>query len=98
MDYYPFGGERSVTGTRNDYTYEGHEKDTEIGLWNNKARFFNEDGRFTEVDPLWTKYPSLSPYVHVANNPLKFVDPYGRRIINPNNFILQNTKFVQTLQ
>ena len=26
-DYYPFGGERSVTGTGNDFTYEGYEKD-----------------------------------------------------------------------
>ena len=76
-DYYPFGEERSVTGTGNDYTYEGHEKDTEIDLWNNQARFFNDDGRFTAVDPLWTKYPSLSPYVRVANNPLKYVDPFG---------------------
>ena len=36
-DYYPFGGDRSVTGTGNNYTYEGHEKDTEIELWNNQA-------------------------------------------------------------
>ena len=80
MDYYPFGGERSVTGTGNDFTYEGHEKDAEIELWNNQARFFNEDGRFTAVDPLWTKYPALSPYVRVANNPLKYVDPTGKEI------------------
>ena len=26
MDYYPFGGERSVTGTGSDYNYEGHER------------------------------------------------------------------------
>ncbi len=32
------------------------------------------------VDPLADKYPSLSPYAYVANNPLNYIDPDGREI------------------
>jgi len=78
-DYYPFGETREASGANenNYYTYEGKEKDLEINLWNNWNRHFNDEGRFTQVDPLWSKYPSLSPYVRVANNPLRFVDGDG---------------------
>lgn len=33
------------------------------------------------VDPLAEKYPSLSPYVYVADNPVNAIDPDGRDII-----------------
>ena len=29
------------------------------------------------MDPLSEKYYSISPYVYVMNNPMKFVDPTG---------------------
>ena len=31
------------------------------------------------VDPLADEYPSLSTYVYVANNPIAYIDPDGRR-------------------
>lgn len=37
--------------------------------------------RFLTVDPLAEKYYSWSPYVYVMNNPLKYIDPDGRKII-----------------
>ncbi|MFV0304116.1 MAG: hypothetical protein ACK5IC_01380 [Moheibacter sp.] len=33
------------------------------------------------VDPLAEKYPSISPYAYVANNPINAIDPDGRDII-----------------
>lgn len=39
--------------------------------------------RFISVDPQADQYPSLSPYVYCANNPLKFVDPDGNGIVVP---------------
>ena len=33
---------------------------------------------FISRDPMFEKYPSLSPYTYCKNNPLKFVDPDGR--------------------
>jgi RHS repeat-associated protein len=33
------------------------------------------------VDPLASDYPSLSPYVFVANSPVNAIDPDGRRIV-----------------
>ena len=33
---------------------------------------------YLSVDPLSDKYPSLSPYVYCANNPVKCIDPDGR--------------------
>lgn len=37
-------------------------------------------GRWLSVDPLSRDYPDLSPYNMVANSPLMFIDPDGRRI------------------
>jgi hypothetical protein len=36
--------------------------------------------RFLSIDPYASKYPSLSPYAYVANNPLIFIDPDGKEI------------------
>ncbi len=81
-DYYPFGGTRTALGTneQNTFTYEGKEKDLETDLWYNTSRYFNDEGRFTQIDPFWCKYPSISPYVRVANNPLRFVDRNGQEV------------------
>ncbi|TVR27546.1 MAG: hypothetical protein EA390_13705 [Balneolaceae bacterium] len=37
--------------------------------------------RFLSVDPYASKYPSISPYAYVSNNPLIYIDPDGRTII-----------------
>jgi RHS repeat-associated protein len=85
-DFYPFGLEmpkRSLAGddaTKEGYT--GHELYAETGLNYAGARYYDpEIGRWLAVDPLWMKYPSLSSYNYVANNPLVFVDPDGRDFI-----------------
>jgi RHS repeat-associated protein len=85
-DFYPFGGVmpgRSMNAANpNDiYKFTGHERDAEIGLDYMLARNYDpEIGRFLSVDPLFAKYPSLSPFSYVANNPLVNIDEDGRSI------------------
>ncbi|MDL2297213.1 hypothetical protein LJC37_04580 [Bacteroidales bacterium OttesenSCG-928-E04] len=46
-----------------------------------ETRFFAESAQmWLSVDPLARKYPSLSPYVYCANNPVKLVDPDGKQV------------------
>ena len=36
---------------------------------------------FTTRDPLCEEYYDISPYVYCANNPMRYVDPDGRKIV-----------------
>ncbi len=45
---------------------------------------------WTTPDPLAEKYPSISPYAHCANNPVRFIDPDGREVIALNNLAQQS--------
>ena len=83
-DFYPYGqvmpGRSSNTANANDiYKFTGHERDAELGLDYMLARNYDpEIGRFLSVDPLYDKYPGLSPYMYVEGNPLRLIDPDGR--------------------
>ena len=35
-------------------------------------------GRWMSVDPLFAKYPGISPYNYCMGNPMKLIDPDGR--------------------
>jgi RHS repeat-associated protein len=37
-------------------------------------------GRFLTVDPMAEKYPNVSPYLYCKGNPMKYVDPDGRKV------------------
>ena len=83
--YYPFGSafmDGKSPGLQ-PYKYNGKEQDKMHGLnlYDYHARHYDPPlGRFTTIDPLAEKYYNISPYVYVANNPMKFIDPDGKRI------------------
>jgi RHS repeat-associated protein len=88
-DFYPFGGERSITNTcSQNYKFTGKERDAESGLDNFGARYDSSSmGRF--MSPDWSAKPqgvpyavlddpqSLNLYAYVRNNPLNRTDPDG---------------------
>jgi RHS repeat-associated protein len=68
--------------------YNGKELDRMHGLnlYDYSARQMEPAlGRFTTVDPMCEKYYEWSPYAYAGNNPMKYVDPDGRRIKIANN-------------
>ena len=63
------------------HTFSAKEKDTETGLSYFGSRYYSSDlSIWLSVDPMSDKYPSLSPYVYCADNPVKLVDPNGEEM------------------
>ncbi len=89
-DYYPFGMTMAGLEYRrgdiqdNDYLYQYKEFNAEHDLnwYDFHARMFDSGlGRWMVADPLANdpRQISLSPYNSMWNNPLKFIDPDGRK-------------------
>ena len=83
--YYPYGGLMAATTTEGTqpYKYSSKELDRENGLdlYDSKARMYDPTiGRTPTQDPMAEKYYSISPYLWCAGNPIKYVDPYGKKI------------------
>ena len=74
--YSPFG--ESSNFTLSGFGYTGQRYDSELGLYNYKARYYNPSlGRFLQPDPIG--YASgLNLYTYVDNDPLDLRDPSGR--------------------
>jgi RHS repeat-associated protein len=51
--------------------------DEENNMYYYSARYYAPP-TFISRDPMFEKYPSISPYTYCSNNPLKFVDPTGK--------------------
>ena len=74
------------------HTFSSKERDAETGLSYFGARYYNSDlSIWLSVDPMASKYPSLSPYTYCAENPVKLVDPNGEELDD----IFVNTKTKQ---
>ena len=70
------------------YGYNGMEMDNETsGNGNSYTTEFRQYDprlmRWKSLDPLMSKYPSMSPYVAFNNNPIYFIDPYGLEGVDP---------------
>ncbi|MDP7039166.1 MAG: RHS repeat-associated core domain-containing protein, partial [Myxococcota bacterium] len=74
----PFGQQVSAGDLR--FGFSPNKELDETGLYNFEARYYDASlGRFTSVDPLWMDDSSRSSYIYARNNPLKFIDPDGKR-------------------
>ena len=91
INYYPFGSEMRMEDPAqmagdvlHPYRFTGKELDRLNGLnmYDFGARWFDVAGvpMWTSVDPLAEKYYSVSPYVYCAGNPIKYVDPDGKKV------------------
>ncbi len=94
--YYPFGGVFALSQNVQPYKYNGKELDTEKGLnwYDYGARQYDAVlGRFTTMDPMAEKYYSTSSYAYCENNPVKFIDPDGKKkvIYNPDGTYKETT-------
>ena len=81
--YYPFGEVFAATNNVQPYKYNGKEFDNKNGLnwYDYGARHYDAAlGRFVSVDPLAEEYSSTSPYGYCLNDPIRFVDPDGKKI------------------
>ena len=74
------------------HTFSAKERDIETCLSYFGARYYSSDlSIWLSVDPMSDKYPSLSPYVYCANNPIKLVDPNGEEVTSPDGWVVDNT-------
>ena len=91
INYYPFGLEHKgynnvVTSTNpaQNYTYNGKEKQEELGLdwldygWRN---YDPSIARFNKIDRFAEKYENHTPYHYAANSPLLFKDVQGDSLV-----------------
>ncbi len=63
------------------YKFNGKEMDAETGLYYYGARYYEPElAMWYGVDALAEKYPNMGGYVYCAGNPVKLVDPDGRKI------------------
>ncbi len=62
-----------------NYAFNAKELDEENGMYYYSARYYAPP-TFISRDPMFEKYPSISPYCYCANNPMKYVDPTGETI------------------
>ena len=95
LQYMPFGGDYIDQQDPNTeyserFRFTGKERDAETGYDYFGARYYSSSvGIWLSVDPMSDKYPSLSPYVYCADNPMRLVDLEGTDIFEYNDILVQ---------
>ena len=76
--YDSFGVTKQTTIFRNNYMYVGKEYDSETGLTEMGARYYDpREGRFLSKDPIGFDGGDVNLYGYTSNNPINLVDPEG---------------------
>ena len=88
LQYLPYGApfvDQRTTGYHERFRFTGKERDEETGYGYFGARYMDHElmTMWLSVDPMADKYPSISPYVYCAWNPVKLVDPDGKEAGGP---------------
>ncbi len=69
----------SLITVHSSHTFSAKERDVETGLSYFGSRYYSSDlSIWLSVDPMASKYPSLSPYNYCYNNPIIIKDPNGQ--------------------
>ena len=85
IEYVPFGEvfieERNNTWNT-PYLFNAKEFDEETGMYYYGARYYEPRlSLWMSVDPLEEKYYNSSSYAYCNNNPIRFIDPDGRKLL-----------------
>ena len=85
IEYVPFGEvfieERNKTWNT-PYLFNAKEFDEETGMYYYGARYYEPRlSLWMSVDPLEEKYYNSSSYAYCNNNPIRFIDPDGRKLL-----------------
>jgi RHS repeat-associated protein len=94
VEYYPFGSMFVANNLQNNlYLYNGKELNNEFfENYDYGARFYDAQiGRWHVPDPLAESYRRWSPYNYVVDNPIRFTDPEGMYLYDPNDYFDINT-------
>ena len=94
-DFYPFGlrwNNDAAPIADNRYRYNAKEEQAFLALpyIDYGARMYDPkyNIRWNSVDPLAEKFLYLSPFAFCAGNPIKFMDPNGRKIVDAQGNLL----------
>ena len=80
--YDSFGKLTASSGSlTNPFQYTGRELDSETGLYNYRARYYDASaGRFINEDPILWFGNDVNFYRYAANRPSMYIDPFGRTV------------------
>ncbi len=77
----------------NGYKYNSKELQTQMNLgWLDYGARMLDGPRWFVPDPLAEKYYNISPYAYVGNNPIRFIDPDGMKLV-----LFENGQYMTTV-
>ena len=87
IEYVPFGEvfiEERNNIWNTPYLFNAKEFDEETGLYYYGARYYEPRlGLWISCDPQEENYPTFNSYCYTANNPIRYIDTDGEKIVSP---------------